>query len=55
LQNLVSAINDEVIPLEIKAQNAALIISRSKDSVIFESFELSPFKKAAMGAVGLVC
>ena len=52
LQNLVSAINDEVIPLEIKAQNAGLIISRSGDSVVFESFELSPLNKAAMGAVG---
>lgn len=52
LQNLVSTINDEVIPLEIKAQNAGLIISRSGDSVVFESFELSPLNKAAMGAVG---
>jgi hypothetical protein len=52
LQNLVSAINDEVMPLEIKAQNAGLIISRSGDSVIFEPFELSPCNKAVMGAVG---
>lgn len=52
LQNLVSAVNDEVMPLEIKAQNAGLIISRSEDSVVFEAFELSPRNKAAMGAVG---
>lgn len=52
LQNLVSAIDDEVIPLEIKAQNAGLIISRSGDSVVFEPFELSPRNNAAMGAVG---
>jgi hypothetical protein len=30
------------IPLEIKAQNAALIISRQGDYVIFEAFELAP-------------
>ncbi|RMZ73552.1 very large low complexity [Pyrenophora seminiperda CCB06] len=52
LQNLVSAVNDEVMPLEIKAQNAGLIISRSGDSVVFEAFELSPRNKATMSAVG---
>jgi hypothetical protein len=39
-------------PLEIKAQNAGLIIRRSGQDVMFESFELSPFNYAAMSSEG---
>lgn len=39
-------------PLEIKAQNAGLIIRRSGQDVMFESFELSPLNHAAMSSEG---
>jgi hypothetical protein len=52
LRKLAFATTNEVVPLEIKAQNAGLIITRRADSVIFEPFELSPSNKAAMGSAG---
>jgi hypothetical protein len=52
LQNLVSAINDEVIPQEIKAHNAGLIMSQLGNSVVFETFQFSPCNKPTMGGVG---
>jgi hypothetical protein len=42
----------EMVPLEIKAQNAGLILSRSADSIAFEPFELSPVNGAAIGTAG---
>jgi hypothetical protein len=33
---------DGILPLEIKAQNAGILASRCGDSVVFETFELSP-------------
>jgi hypothetical protein len=41
-----------IIPLEIKAQNAGLIIRRDDANIVFESFELSPTNEAAMGCKG---
>jgi len=52
LQKLVAATAGAAVPLEIKAQNAGLVITRSADSIVFEPFELSPTNKAAMSAVG---
>jgi hypothetical protein len=43
---------DLSLPLEIKAQNAGLVIRRSGQDVIFESFELSPINHAAMSSEG---
>ncbi|KAF2706566.1 hypothetical protein K504DRAFT_492980 [Pleomassaria siparia CBS 279.74] len=40
------------IPLEVKAQNAGLVISRQGQSVIFESFELSPSNHAVFATKG---
>jgi hypothetical protein len=52
LKKLMTASSDGKVPLEIKAQNAGLIITRGTDCIIFETFELSPLNEAAMGAVG---
>jgi hypothetical protein len=40
------------IPLEVKAQNAGIIVSRMKDDVIFEVFELSPENGFVMSTKG---
>jgi hypothetical protein len=40
------------IPLNIKAQNAALLISRAGDNVMFEAFELAPRNKDVMSIKG---
>jgi hypothetical protein len=52
LHKLAVATSDEQVPLEIKAQNAGLLISRRGDFIDFEPFELSPVNKKAMGTVG---
>lgn len=39
-------------PLEIEAQNSGLIIRRSGQDVMYESFELSPLNHAAMSSEG---
>jgi hypothetical protein len=40
------------IPLEIKAQNAGLIVSRQEESIVFEPFELSPSNGAVYETKG---
>jgi len=45
---LVKKPSDNIVPIEIKAQNAALLVSRKADYIVFESFELSPTNEAAM-------
>ncbi|KAF1951418.1 hypothetical protein CC80DRAFT_424735 [Byssothecium circinans] len=40
------------IPLEIKAQNAGIIISRHCNDVVFEVFELSPVNESVMSTPG---
>ncbi|KAH3956582.1 hypothetical protein HBH98_241660 [Parastagonospora nodorum] len=45
---LVKNPSDNTVPIEIKAQNAALLVSRKADYIVFESFELSPTNEAAM-------
>jgi hypothetical protein len=40
------------IPIEVKAQNAGIFITRNASSIAFESFELSPTNTAAMTAKG---
>jgi len=41
-----------MLPLEFKAQNAAVILTRDFDNIAFEAFELSPTNEAAMKAQG---
>lgn len=48
LANLVESQTDAAVPLEIKAQNAGILVSRCEDYVTFEFFELSPTNEAAM-------
>ena len=46
----------EVLVLHIRAQNAALILRRFRDSMVFEAFEVSPSPGAVMGVEGkLIC
>ncbi|KAF8970976.1 hypothetical protein BDZ97DRAFT_1901937 [Flammula alnicola] len=46
----------EVLVFHIHAQNAALILRRLRDTMIFEAFEVSPTPEAIMGAEGkLIC
>jgi hypothetical protein len=52
LQQLGQATSDVMVPLEIKAQNAGLLVYRHQDSFVLEPFELSPTNKAAMSSVG---
>lgn len=40
------------LPLDVKGQNAAIIVNREKGSVIFEFFELSPKNEAVMNTTG---
>ncbi|KAH7388677.1 hypothetical protein BKA66DRAFT_569000 [Pyrenochaeta sp. MPI-SDFR-AT-0127] len=39
---------EAVVPLEIKAQNAGILMSRCTNNITFEFFELSPTNEAAM-------
>jgi hypothetical protein len=48
LSRLVQGTGTGTIPLEIKAQNAGILISRKDDCIIFEFFELSPTNVSAM-------
>ncbi|KAI8936437.1 hypothetical protein NX059_006844 [Plenodomus lindquistii] len=43
-----------VVPLEVKEQNAAILVSRRAEDVVFEFFELSPTNVSAMGAGRLI-
>ncbi|KAL5400438.1 hypothetical protein PMIN03_012373 [Paraphaeosphaeria minitans] len=52
LSKLAFATSDHSVPLEIKAQNAGLLISRCGPDIIFESFELSPVNQAAISTWG---
>jgi hypothetical protein len=52
LQQLSQAKSNDLVPLEIKAQNAGLLVYRRQDSIVFEPFELSPTNNAAMNSVG---
>ena len=51
-QKLAFATTKELIPLEIKAQNAGLLVSRCGKNITLESFELSPVNNAAMSSMG---
>lgn len=51
-RHLTFATTDETVPLEVKAQNAGLLIGRHGQDIIFEAFELSPVNNAVMSSVG---
>lgn len=52
LQRLASSDVGRSVPLEIKVQNAGLLISRHGPDIVFESLELSPVNKVAMSTIG---
>ncbi|CAO2650553.1 Nn.00g018450.m01.CDS01 [Neocucurbitaria sp. VM-36] len=54
LGKLINSSGDAIIPLQIKEQNAGVLISRSSDSMTFEFFELSPTNEAAMSKGRLI-
>lgn len=51
-QKLAFATTNESVPLEIKAQNAGLLVSRCNQTITLGLFELSPVNKAAMSSMG---
>ncbi|KAF9730176.1 hypothetical protein PMIN04_012727 [Paraphaeosphaeria minitans] len=56
LETLLSSLSDEThspVPLEIKAQNACILISRQPGHLNFEFFELAPTNEAALRATRL--
>jgi hypothetical protein len=53
LAKLTRGETDGAVPLEIKAQNAGILISRSPEYLNFEFFELSPTNEVAMRALRL--
>lgn len=54
LNGLVQGTQDNTLPLEIKAQNAGILVSRKSDDVTFEFFELAPLNEASMNQGRLV-
>jgi hypothetical protein len=52
LAGLTTGATRGAIPVEIKAQNAGLFVSRCQDSIVFESFELSPTNQETLSAKG---
>ncbi len=54
LHGLASGVTSGAVPLEIKAQNAAVIVSKqgAGADVVFETFELSPSNETVMGTKG---
>ncbi|KAJ4374687.1 hypothetical protein N0V86_007560 [Didymella sp. IMI 355093] len=48
LSELVQGKQDNFLPLEVKAQNAGVLVSRTADEVTFEFFELAPLNEASM-------
>ncbi|KAL5118323.1 hypothetical protein ACEQ8H_003833 [Pleosporales sp. CAS-2024a] len=52
LQKIATAKCDEQMALEVKAQNAGLLISLRGDHVSFEPFELAPTNQVVMSTVG---
>ncbi|KDR74247.1 hypothetical protein GALMADRAFT_141321 [Galerina marginata CBS 339.88] len=55
-KEILGLVDGEVLAFHIRAQNAALILRRKKDSIIFEAFEVSPPPDKTMGVKGkLIC
>ncbi|CAO2648219.1 Nn.00g074860.m01.CDS01 [Neocucurbitaria sp. VM-36] len=54
LSNLSAVETHSPVPLEIKAQNACILISRQKRHLNFEFFELSPTNEAALRSTRLM-
>lgn len=54
LSEVVQRPQDSFLPLEIKAQNGCVLVSRTADDVTFEFFELAPLNKASMNQGRLV-
>ncbi|KAF1968390.1 hypothetical protein BU23DRAFT_514913 [Bimuria novae-zelandiae CBS 107.79] len=52
LHDIASSASSAAVPLELKAQNAGLLITRDADGILFEAFELSPTNSASMSTNG---
>jgi hypothetical protein len=52
LDAMVEGTERGIIPLDIKVQNAGVLIRRESLNIVFESFELSPVNEATMGCKG---
>lgn len=52
IRSIAMGMTSAAIPLEVKAQNAGIIISRHEDDIVFEVFELSPLNEAVIGTTG---
>lgn len=56
VDNILSLGDGEVLVLHIRAQNAAIILRRLHDAMVFEVFEVSPTPEAVMAVKGkLIC
>ncbi|KAH6861099.1 hypothetical protein BKA58DRAFT_448898 [Alternaria rosae] len=54
LANVANGVATGLVPLEIKEQNAGILVGRSSNNLVFEFFELSPTNEAAMHSGRLV-
>ncbi|KAL1599545.1 hypothetical protein SLS60_007348 [Paraconiothyrium brasiliense] len=52
LRKLITTNNPATFPLQVKAQNSAIIMRRVEDNILFEVFELSPQDEQVMKAKG---
>jgi hypothetical protein len=52
LHSVASGVAPGALPLEIKAQNAGIVVSKLGTNVTFEVFELSPLNEIVMGTTG---
>ncbi|KAF2765281.1 hypothetical protein EJ03DRAFT_369375 [Teratosphaeria nubilosa] len=53
LRNAVAQLKDEkTIAVHVSAQNAAVLVTRKQDQLVFEQFELSPTNEAVLAAKG---
>lgn len=52
LAGLNTSTDQGMVPVEVKAQNAGILISKDKHSIVFESFELSPTNQESVAAKG---
>jgi hypothetical protein len=52
LHKIAIGVSIGAVPLEIKAQNAGVVVSKHREDIVFEVFELSPSNEAVMTTKG---
>ncbi|KAK1673137.1 hypothetical protein BDP55DRAFT_634371 [Colletotrichum godetiae] len=52
LERLMSMAVNDIIPLNVRAQNAGVLITKTHDALHMEAFELSPTNEAVMSTLG---